>query len=78
MAEAVVMSYYLEEIRMWLFSGSGVLGCGGSCHQGRAQLAEEGSAATAGVVHELEEAEIERQLVLRNCSTQGQRMKHCS
>ena len=33
-----------------------------ACHKG----AEQGFAASAGVVHELEEAEIERQLVLRD------------
>ena len=35
--------------------------------QSRGKGAKQGSAATAGVVHELEKAEIERQLVLRNC-----------
>ena len=44
-----------------LFSGSGVLG---SCDHGRHQLAEEGSAAAAGVVHEREEAQVQRQLFL--------------
>src|SRR5829696_4850496 len=37
----------------------------GSCDQGGDERSEQGFAATACVVHELEEAEIERQLVLR-------------
>jgi hypothetical protein len=37
------------------FLGSGVLG---SCNHGRHEFAEEGSAAAAGVVHELEEAQV--------------------
>jgi hypothetical protein len=53
----------------WLFSGSGVLGGSPSYHQGSDQLAEQGFAAAAGVVHELEEAEVERQLLLRAPST---------
>src|SRR5215217_3592083 len=37
----------------------------GSCDQGGDERTEQGFAATACVVHELEEPEIERQLVLR-------------
>ncbi len=48
-----------------LFSGSGVLS---SCDHGRHQLAEEGFAAAAGVVHELEEAQVQRQLLLRDAA----------
>src|SRR3954451_516151 len=48
-----------------LFSGSGVLS---SCDQGRHQLAEEGFAPAAGVVHELEEAQVQRQLFLRDAA----------
>ena len=55
---------FSKHFRATLFSGSGVLGCSGSCHQGRDQLAEEGSAAATGVVNEPEEAEVGRQLVL--------------
>src|SRR3712207_7130070 len=38
----------------------------GSRHQGADEAAEEGFASAAGVVHELEEAEVERQLLLRD------------
>src|SRR5215217_4240211 len=42
-------------------------GCwAGSCAQGGSERAKQGFAATACVVHELEEAEIERQLLLRD------------
>ena len=46
----------------WLLSGSGVLAhlSHQSCNEG----AKEGFAAAPGVVHELEEAEIQRQLLL--------------
>src|ERR671913_1611735 len=49
-------------------------GCwaGESCDQGGHERAEEGFAATACVVHELEEAEIERQLVLRETAVRPQ------
>src|SRR3954469_8406056 len=42
-------------------------GCwsGESCDQGGNERAEEGFAATACIVHELEEAEVKRQLLLR-------------
>ena len=46
-------------------SGSGVV-AGPSHDQGCDERAEEGFAASARVVHELEEAEVERQLVLRD------------
>src|SRR5215208_2705318 len=55
-----------------LFSGSGVLGGSPSCHQGSDQLAEQGFAAAAGVVHDLEEAEVERQLLLRDAAVRAQ------
>src|SRR6476469_6863757 len=41
---------------------------GASCYQGGDKLAEQGFATAAGVMHELEEAEIERQLLLRDAS----------
>src|SRR6476469_8387250 len=41
---------------------------GASCYQGGDKFAEQGFAAAAGVMHELEEAEIERQLLLRDAS----------
>src|ERR687890_1715870 len=47
-----------------LMLGSGVLAS--LSHQGCNEGAEEGLAAAPGVVHELEEAEIERQLLLRD------------
>src|SRR4051794_12379189 len=48
-----------------LLLGSGVV-TGASRHQGGDKGSEQGFAAAAGVVHELEEAEVERQLVLRD------------
>jgi len=48
-----------------LFSGSGVLV---SCDQGRHELAEKGFASAVGVVHELEEAQVQRQLLLRDAA----------
>ncbi len=47
----------------WLLSGSGVV-TGTSRDQGCDERTEQGLAASACVVHELEEAEIKRQLVL--------------
>ena len=44
----------------------------GSCDQGGDEGSEQGFAASAGVVHELEEAEIERQLVLRDAAMRAQ------
>src|SRR3712207_6269952 len=52
----------------WLFSGSGVLVGSPSCHQGSDQFAEQGFTTTASIVNELEEAEIERQLFLRDAA----------
>jgi len=49
----------------WLLSGFGVV-AGASRNQARDERAEQGFAASACVVHELEEAEIEGQLVLRD------------
>ncbi len=43
-----------------------------SCHESRNQGAEQGFAAAACVVHELEEAEVERQLVLRDAAVRAQ------
>src|SRR4051812_44215436 len=45
---------------------------GASRHQGGDELAEEGPATAAGVVHELEESEIERQLLLRDAPVRPQ------
>ena len=45
---------------------------GGSCHQGGDKFAEQGFAAAAGVMHELEEAEVERQLLLRDAAVRAQ------
>src|SRR5215211_3730081 len=58
----------------WLLSGSGVMAPSSpsSPDQSRGEGAKQGSAATAGVVHELEEAEIERQLVLRDAPVRAQ------
>src|SRR4051794_11452716 len=53
-----------------LLPGSGVLAI--LSHQGCDEGAEEGFAAAPGVVHELEEAEIERQLVLRDAPVRAQ------
>src|SRR5688500_2393203 len=58
--------------KSWLFSGSGVLGSRRSCHQGGDQFAEQGFAASAGVVDELKEAEVERQLLLRDAAVRPQ------
>src|SRR5215212_7097921 len=44
----------------------------GSCDQGGDEGSEQGFAASACVVHELEEAEIERQLVLRDAAVRAQ------
>ena len=49
-----------------------MLGGSPSCHQGSDQLAEQGFAAAAGVVHDLEEAEVERQLLLRDAAVRAQ------
>src|SRR4051794_25585000 len=45
---------------------------GASRHQGGDELAEEGPAAAAGVVHELEEGEVERELLLRDAAVRSQ------
>ncbi len=50
----------------------GIRGVGLSCDQGCDEGAEEGFAAAPGVVHELEEAEIERQLLLRDAPVRAQ------
>src|SRR5215208_3413901 len=52
-------------VAAWLLLGSGVV-TGRSRHQGGDKGSEQGFAAAAGVVHELKEAEVERQLVLRD------------
>src|SRR5215204_2171045 len=53
-----------KDNRLWLLSGFGVV-TGTSGDEARDEGAEESFAPAACVVHELEEAEIERQLVLR-------------
>src|SRR3954447_9383034 len=60
-------------------SGNGLGSCwlpgcwsGESCDQGGNERAKQGFAATACVVHELEEAEIERQLLLRDAPVRPQ------
>ncbi len=55
----------------WLLLGSGVV-MGPSRNQARDERAEQGFAAPASVVHELEEAEIKRQLVLRDAAVRAQ------
>jgi hypothetical protein len=50
------------------FRNPGCWMVGASCHQGGDKFAEEGFAAAAGVMHELEEVEIERQLLLRDAA----------
>ena len=51
----------------------GIRGDGGtSHHQSCDELAEEGFAAATGAVHELEEAEVERQLLLRNAAVRAE------
>ena len=52
-----------RRLRVSLFSGSGVVGA--SRHQGGNELAEEGFASAPRIVHELEEAEVKRQLPAR-------------
>jgi len=54
----------------WLLLGSGVV-TGPSRNQAGDEGAQQGFAASASVVHELEEAEIERQLVLRQASVRA-------
>src|SRR4051794_25672697 len=66
------MAYAVPQKRWALFSGSGVLDGIPSGHQGGDELAEEGPAAAAGVVHELEEDEVERQLLLRDAAVRSQ------
>ncbi len=58
-------------VRTWLLSGSGVV-AGTSRDQGCDERAEKGFAASSRVVHELQEAEIERQLVLRDVAVRSQ------
>src|SRR3712207_9557499 len=55
----------------WLLSGSRVV-MGTSRHQGGDKGSEQGFAAAAGVVHELEEAEVERQLLLRDAPVRAE------
>jgi len=56
---------------VWLLLGSGVV-TGPSRNQARDERAEWGFAAPASVVHELEEAEVERQLLLRDAAVRAQ------
>ncbi len=60
-----------ETLALRLLSGSGVV-TGTSRDQGCDERTEQGFAASARVVHELEEAEIERQLVLRDAPMRAQ------
>jgi transposase len=62
--------YAIEDKTRWLLLGSGVLAS--LSHQGCDEGAQEGSAAAPGVVHELEEAEIERQLLLRDAPVRAE------
>ena len=55
----------------WLLSGSGVVP-GPSRNQACDERAEQGFAASTRVVHKLEEAEVERQLVLRDAPVRSQ------
>jgi len=57
--------------RTWLLLGSGVVP-GGSRNQAGDEGAEQGFAASARVVHELEETWIKRQLVLRDAPMRAQ------
>jgi len=66
-----VASFCSASISGWLLLGSGMV-AGPSRHQARDEGAEQGLAASACVVHELEEAEIERQLVLRDAAMRTQ------
>ncbi len=50
-------------VRSWLLLASGVVRSS-SCNQAGNERTEQGFTASARVVHELEEAEVERQLVL--------------
>jgi len=58
-------------IQAWLLLGSGVV-AGPSRHQARDERPEQGFAAATRVVHELEEAEVERQLVLRDAAVRAE------
>jgi len=55
----------------WLLLGFGVV-VNSSRNQACDEGSEQGFAASAGVVHELEEAEVKRQLVLRDASVRSQ------
>jgi hypothetical protein len=55
----------------WLLTGFGVV-IGGSCEQGSDESAEQSLSTSPGVVNELEEAEIEWQLLLRDAAMQPQ------
>jgi len=55
----------------WLLLGSGVV-TGPSRHQAGDEGAEQGFAASTRIVHELEEAKMERQLVLRDAPVRAQ------
>src|SRR5829696_464865 len=51
----------------------GIRGDGGTSHdQGCDEGTKQGFAAAPGVVHELEEAEVERQLLLRNAAVRAE------
>ncbi len=61
----------MNSISGWLLSGAGVV-AGMSRDQARDEGAEQGFAAPARVVHDLEEAEVERQLLLREAPMRAQ------
>ncbi len=55
----------------WLLSGSGVV-AGTSRDQAGDERSEQGFAASTRIVHELEEAEVKRQLLLRDAAVRVQ------
>ena len=60
----ICSGHYIPDKHCWLLLGFGVVP-GPSRNQAGDEGAQQGFAASASVVHELEKAEIERQLVLR-------------
>src|SRR3712207_4627682 len=58
-------------ITCWLLLGSGVMALSSS-HQSRDEGAEEGFASAPGVMHELEEGEVQRQLLLRDAPVRAE------
>src|SRR3954464_10985310 len=68
---AARVSRPVNALTEWLLSGFGVVGMG-LPDQTRDEGAEQGLAPAAGVVDELDEAEIERQLLLRDAPVRAQ------